>query len=88
MAKLRLYLHTYIIFFHLGISKSFIMLLFELIKPHNFTKHCSAVLQMNQGKKLDFSFLYGFSLCLKLANKDRAMLHIKVSFLNEIFILE
>jgi hypothetical protein len=40
MAKLGLYLHTYIIFFHPGISKSFIMLLFELMKPHNFTKHC------------------------------------------------
>lgn len=38
-------LFTYcVISFHLGISKSFIMLLSELIKPHNFTKHCIIIL--------------------------------------------
>lgn len=68
--------------------KELIMLPFELIKPHDFTKHCSAILQMNQGKGHNFSLLCGLSLCLKLVSKERVMPHIKVSFLNKLFILE
>lgn len=43
------------------------MLLFELIKPHNFTKHSIMILQR---KEQDFSFFDIFSLCLKLFNEN------------------
>ena len=43
------------------------MLFFELIKPHNFTKHSIMILQR---KEQDFSFFGTFSLCLKLLNES------------------